>query len=94
MVQRPDEALAAEMPRAALAQVPDAQVRSLAEIAALFDITDRETDHLHDLEGCVARIQQVQAAKVILAHLSGAQLREALELRRGQPRAERGLEPA
>ncbi len=45
LVQRPQEALAPEMPRAALARVPDAHVRSLAEIAALFRGLPRSRDH-------------------------------------------------
>lgn len=68
--------------------------RSPAQIAELFDVTAGEAEHLHALQGCVQRLQQVQAAKVILAELSATQLREALEVRRSRPRAARGLEPA
>lgn len=68
--------------------------RSPAEIAELFDVTAGEAEHLHDLEGCVRRLRQVQSAKVILAELSATQLRAALELRRSRPGAARGLDPA
>lgn len=62
--------------------------RSTAEVADLFDVAGDEDEAISELDGCVARLRQVQAAKLALADLSGTELRAALELRR-----RRGYQP-
>lgn len=56
--------------------------RATAEIARLFDVAAREPDALWQLDGCVALLREVQAAKVALAQLSPDQLRAGLAHRR------------
>jgi len=62
--------------------------RSTAEIVRLFDVAGREDDAIRQLDGCVARLHEVQQAKAALKGLSAAQLRAALELRRQAPPGE------
>ena len=62
--------------------------RSTAEIVRLFDVAGREDDAIRQLDGCVARLHEVQRAKAALKGLSAAQLRAALELRRQAPPGE------
>ncbi len=56
--------------------------RSTAEIARLFDVAGGEDEAISRLDGCVSRLREVQAAKVLLARISGTELRAALEYRR------------
>ena len=56
--------------------------RALAEVARLFDLTAREPEALGQLDGCVALLREVQAAKAALTRLSPAQLRAGLAHRR------------
>ena len=52
------------------------------EIAELFEIARREGDAIRQLSGCVADLQEVQAAKESLKALTPAEVRAALEYRR------------
>lgn len=61
---------------------PDAEQRSAAEVARLFDIAGREDEALRLLDGCVAQLREVQDAKAALKMLPAADLRAALEFRR------------
>ena len=51
-------------------------------VARLFDVAGREDDALCQLDGCVALLHEVQAAKAALTAVPVGQLRAALELRR------------
>ncbi|NNG40671.1 hypothetical protein HJ588_15505 [Flexivirga sp. ID2601S] len=64
--------------------------RSTADIAALFDVAGREEEAIRQLDGCMARLHEVQHAKAALKTLSAPELRAALEFRR----AALGGEPA
>ena len=55
---------------------------SINEIARLMDLADTEDAVIERLEGCVARIKEVQAAKSSLRAFTPSELEEALELRR------------
>lgn len=61
---------------------PEAEQRSAAEVARLFDLAGREDDAIAQLDGCVARLREVQQAKAALKSLPAAELRAALEFRR------------
>lgn len=61
---------------------PEAEQRSTAEVARLFDVAGREDDAIAQLDGCVARLREVQQAKAALKSLPAAELRAALEFRR------------
>ncbi|MGL5825276.1 MAG: hypothetical protein ACRCYU_10740 [Nocardioides sp.] len=51
------------------------------EVAALFATAGAEADAISRLAGCVEQLQRAQAAKRVLAGLSPAELRAALEFR-------------
>jgi len=55
---------------------------SINEIARLMDLADTEDAVIERLEGCVARIKEVQAAKSSLQAFTRSELGEARELRR------------
>ena len=61
----------------------DGEPRTPEEIAELFAIAGRETEAIEQLTGCVAQLHEVQAAKAQLATLTSAEVRAALEFRRG-----------
>ncbi|WP_157509229.1 hypothetical protein [Luteipulveratus halotolerans] len=69
---------------------PQAHDRSTADIARLFDVAGREEEAIRQLDGCMARLHEVQQAKAALKTLSAGELRAALEFRR----AALGGEPA
>ena len=52
------------------------------EIAELFEIARREGEAIRQLTGCVAELEQVEAAKECLKALTPAEVRAALEYRR------------
>jgi len=52
------------------------------EIAELFEIARREGAAIRQLSGCVAALQEVQAAKESLKALTPVEVRAALEYRR------------
>lgn len=56
--------------------------RATAEVARLFELAAREHEALGQLDGCVALLREVQAAKVALTQLTPAQLRAGLAHRR------------
>ncbi|MGJ7442907.1 hypothetical protein [Aquipuribacter sp. MA13-6] len=56
--------------------------RATAEVARLFDVAAREPEALQQLDGCVALLREVQAAKTALTRLSPDQLRAGLAQRR------------
>ena len=56
--------------------------RSTADIAQLFDVAGREEEAIRQLDGCMARLHEVQRAKAALKTLSASELRAALEFRR------------
>ena len=58
---------------------PDA---GLAEVARLLDVAAGEDDAITQLDSCVARLHEVQAAKGSLQQYTAVELAEALELRR------------
>lgn len=55
--------------------------RGPEQVAHLFDIAGREDEALRQLDGCVAQLHQVQAAKAALKQLTPAEVRAALEFR-------------
>lgn len=57
--------------------------RTPEQIAELFTIAGRESEAIEPLAGCVAQLHEVQAAKAELAGLTPAEIRAALEFRRG-----------
>ena len=59
----------------------EAEQRSAAEVARLFDIAGREDETLRLLDGCVAQLREVRRAKAALKTLPAADLRAALEFR-------------
>lgn len=61
----------------------DGENRTPEEVAELFAIAGRETEAIEQLTGCVAQLHEVQAAKAQLATLTPAEVRAALEFRRG-----------
>jgi hypothetical protein len=61
----------------------DGERRTPEKIAELFAIAGREIEAIEQLTGCVAQLHEVQAAKVELASLTPAEVRAALEFRRG-----------
>ncbi len=61
----------------------DGESRTPEKIAELFVIAGREVEAIEQLTGCVAQLHEVQAAKVQLASLTPAEVRAALEFRRG-----------
>ena len=52
------------------------------EIARLFEVAGRENDAVHRLDGCVAELHEVLAAKSAMHRFTAAELRAALEQRR------------
>lgn len=60
---------------------PD-EPRTPQQVSALFDITGREGEIVHDLAECVQQLHQVQAAKEELQQVSVEEMREALKYRR------------
>lgn len=61
----------------------DGESRTPEQIAALFAIAGRETEAIEQLTGCVAQLHEVQDAKAQLASLTPAEVRAALQHRRG-----------
>lgn len=61
----------------------DGETRTPKQIAELFAIAGREIEAIEKLTGCVAQLRDVQAAKAQLATLTPAEVRGALEFRRG-----------
>ena len=61
---------------------PEAEQRSAEQVAHLFDIAGREDEALQLLDGCVAKLREVQEAKAALKTLPASDLRAALEFRR------------
>lgn len=61
----------------------DGETRTPEQIAELFAIAGREIEAIEQLTGCVAQLHEVQAAKAQLATLTPAEVRAALEFRRG-----------
>lgn len=61
----------------------DGETRTPEQVAELFAIADREIEAIEQLTGCVAQLHEVQAAKAQLATLTPAEVRAALEFRRG-----------
>lgn len=61
----------------------DGEPRTPEQIAELLAIAGRETEAIEKLTGCVAQLHGVQAAKAQLATLTPAEVRAALEFRRG-----------
>ncbi len=61
----------------------DGETRTPDQIAELFAIAGREIEAIEQLTGCVAQLHEVQAAKAQLATLTPAEVRAALEFRRG-----------
>lgn len=61
----------------------DGETRTPEQIAELFAIAGREIEAIEQLTGCVAQLNEVQAAKAQLATLTPAEVRAALEFRRG-----------
>ena len=61
----------------------DDETRTPEQIAELFAVAGREIEAIEQLTGCVAQLHEVQAAKAQLATLTPAEVRAALELRRG-----------
>jgi hypothetical protein len=61
----------------------DRESRTPEQVAELFAIAGRETEAIEQLTGCVAHLHEVQAAKAQLASLTPAEVRAALEFRRG-----------
>ena len=66
-----------------MANTHDGKTRTPEQIAELFAIAGRETEAIEKLTGCVAQLHDVQAAKAQLATLTPAEVRAALEFRRG-----------
>ena len=60
--------------------------RSPEEIAELFAIAGRETEAIEQLTGCVEQLHEVQAAKGSWPPCTPAEVRAALEYRRGSSR--------
>ncbi len=56
--------------------------RASIEVARLFDLAAREHEAIGQLDGCVALLREVQAAKAALTQLSADQLRAGLAQRR------------
>lgn len=56
--------------------------RTTEDIAQLFEVARGEQEAIRQLDGCVQRLHQVQAAKAALTALSAVELRAALESRR------------
>ena len=61
----------------------DGEARTPEQIAELSAIVGREIEAIEQLTGCVAQLHEAQAAKVRLATLTPAEVRAALEFRRG-----------
>ena len=57
--------------------------KSPEEIAELFDVVGREPEAIRQLTGWIGELHDVQAAKLALAELTPAEVRAALEYRRG-----------
>ena len=66
-----------------LTNTHDGETRTPEQIAELFAIAGREIEAIEQLTGCVAQLHKVQAAKAQLATLTPAEVRAALEFRRG-----------
>ena len=61
----------------------DGESRTPQQVAELFAIAGGESEAIEQLTGCVALLREVQAAKAQLASLTPAEVRAALEFRRG-----------
>ncbi|MCV5111855.1 hypothetical protein OFM52_31860, partial [Escherichia coli] len=61
----------------------DGETRTPEQVAELVAIAGREIEAIEQLTGCVAQLPEVQAAKAQLATLTPAEVRAALEFRRG-----------
>ena len=61
----------------------DGESRTPEQVAELFATAGREIEAIEQLTGCVAQLHEVQAAKAQLATLTPAEVRAALEFRRG-----------
>ena len=56
--------------------------RSTAEIARLFEVASREDEAIYRLDGCMAELREVQAARLALTAFTPAELQAALAYRR------------
>jgi hypothetical protein len=56
--------------------------RSTAEIARLFEVAGREDEAISRLDGCMAELREVQAARLALTAFTPAELQAALAYRR------------
>ena len=56
--------------------------RSTAEIARLFEVASREDEAIYRLDGCMAELLEVQAARLALTAFTPAELQAALAYRR------------
>ena len=61
--------------------MPDEQKAATAEIARLFEVAGRENDAIRRLDGCVADLYDVLAARTALHRFTAAELRAALQCR-------------
>lgn len=56
---------------------------TVEEIAQLLEVIGCEDSAIAELDGCVGRLREVQAAKQVLQTLSADQVRQALQYRHG-----------
>ena len=56
--------------------------RSTAEIARLFEVASREDEAIYRLDGCMAELREVQAARLALTAFTPAELQAAVAYRR------------
>ena len=61
----------------------DGETRTPEQVAELFAIAGREFEAIEQLTGRVAQLHEVRAAKAQLSTLTPAEVRAALEFRRG-----------
>ena len=54
---------------------------STGELAGLFEVVSGENDAIRRLDGCVADLRAVQAAKAALSQCTSTELRAAIEFR-------------
>ena len=55
--------------------------RSTVELAGLFEVVGGENDAIRRLDGCVADLRAVQAAKAVLSQCTSTELRAAIAFR-------------
>jgi len=67
---------------------PVPAVRTVQEVAQLFEVAGREADALRLLDDGVAQLHEIARANSALAQLSGSELRAALEVRAATLRGE------